>query len=112
MKSRTLTKRREGALRPRSAASATSRAAAKLSIPERLADLVLAQREPYRSILILRFFTNLSAEQIAHKQSLEIETVERRIRRGLESLREGLDREFGRAEWAEGILPYCLSGKK
>ena len=112
MKSRTLTKRREGVSRPPPVANATKRALGKQNIPERLADLVLSLREPYRSIVILRFFTNLSPEEIAEKQSLHLGTVERRIRRGLESLREGLDREFGRAEWAEGILPYCLSAKK
>lgn len=111
MRTRTLTKRREGALRPRSAASATRSGAGKQNIPERLADLVLSLREPYRSILILRFFTNLSAEEIAVRQRLQLSTVENRIRHGLEDLRKGLDREFGRAGWAERILPYCLPSR-
>lgn len=56
----------------------------------RLVEALLALDDPYRATLIARFFEGLSAEQIAARDGLPIETVRTRQKRGLQHLRERL----------------------
>lgn len=56
----------------------------------RLVAALLALDEPYRATLIARFFDGLSAEQIAARDGLSVETVRTRQKRGLQRLRERL----------------------
>ncbi len=66
-----------------------------------LVEHVLALEEPLRAILILRFFQELPPREVARRLELPVETVRTRTKRGLELLRERLDREKrgGRAAW-------------
>ncbi|NOT29644.1 MAG: sigma-70 family RNA polymerase sigma factor [Planctomycetes bacterium] len=66
-----------------------------------LVERVLALDEPLRAVLVLRFFEELPPREVARRLALPIETVHSRTRRGLELLRERLDRESGggRAVW-------------
>ncbi len=48
---------------------------------------VAALREPYREVVALRFFGELSLEEIAHVTSRPVNTVKTHLRRGLERLR-------------------------
>ncbi|MHC5065706.1 MAG: RNA polymerase sigma factor, partial [Planctomycetota bacterium] len=59
----------------------------------------------YSKTLALRFFEDLSYEEIGKKMEVSIETVRTRIRRGLSKLRKRMDREFGeRRAWAAPLL--------
>lgn len=109
MKTRTLTERRAKAARLRPRIAPAKHSAGSRELTDKLAELVVSLREPYRTTLILRFFTNMSSEKIALRQGLRLHTIEKRIQHGLADLRSELDREFGRAHWAEEILPFCLS---
>ncbi|HET6162700.1 MAG TPA: sigma-70 family RNA polymerase sigma factor, partial [Planctomycetota bacterium] len=65
-------------------------AVARAELHRRVVDAVLALAEPYRSTLVLRFFDEKTAEEIARAQSLPLETVRTRVKRGLAQLRVSL----------------------
>ena len=54
---------------------------------------VAALREPYREVVALRFFGELSLDEIASATQRPLNTVKTHLRRGLERLRPILDRE-------------------
>jgi RNA polymerase sigma-70 factor (ECF subfamily) len=99
--------------RERSAARAealpsTAQLVEEASLSRELADLVLQLEEPYRTTLLLRYFRGLSIDDIAKAQSLPRETVRTRQRRGLELLRERLDKtRGGRANWIAAFAPLA-----
>jgi RNA polymerase sigma factor (sigma-70 family) len=77
----------------------------------RLAQVVLELDEPYRTTLLLRYFHDLSAAEIARRQELPSGTVRWRLKRGLEEMRERLDREWGeRREWCLALVALSDGG--
>jgi RNA polymerase sigma factor (sigma-70 family) len=71
-----------------------------------LASAVLELGEPYASTLLLRYFEDLPPRAIARRQGIAVSTVKTRLARGLERLRERLDREHGgREAWLPVLLP-------
>jgi len=73
----------------------------------RLTDLVLTLEEPYRETILLRYYEDLEPAKIARRQGVPGGTVRSRLKRGLDLLRERLDREHGddRRAWALALLP-------
>ncbi len=73
-------------------------------------EALVAIPEPYRSTLILRFFAGLDAVEIARREALPPATVRSRTKRGLELVREELDRRHGnRQAWSAlfvGLLDW------
>ncbi|HEX5054553.1 MAG TPA: sigma-70 family RNA polymerase sigma factor [Planctomycetota bacterium] len=71
---------------------------------ELIANVAVAVREleePFRSVIVLRFWHGLLPEQIATKLAVPRNTVRSRLQRGLERLRARLDRNYGeRQRWA------------
>lgn len=64
-----------------------------------LARMVLELDEPYRAVVLLRFFEDLEAKEIARQLGIPSSTVRSRLQRGLARLRERLDRQTeGEAE--------------
>ncbi|MCP3916195.1 MAG: sigma-70 family RNA polymerase sigma factor [bacterium] len=70
-----------------------------------LVSAVLALDEPYRSTILLRFWRDCPAQEIAARQGVPGATVRSRIKRGLERLRETLDGERGREAWSTALAP-------
>lgn len=68
---------------------------ARAELHGRVVEAVLSLDEPYRSTLLLRFFEDQPAEAIARAQSLPIETVRTRVKRGIAQLRTRLERAAG-----------------
>lgn len=69
-----------------------------------LAEEASRLEEPYRSAILLRFFDGLSAEEIARAQGVPSATVRSRQKRGLDLLRERLDRRpGGRERWLASL---------
>lgn len=69
-------------------------------------DLVLGLEEPFRSTVLLRFFEDLSAPQIADRLDVPLKTVHSRIARAFEKLRVQLDRDYGEREvWCVALMP-------
>jgi DUF4097 and DUF4098 domain-containing protein YvlB len=56
---------------------------------------VLALEEPYKSTLLLRFFDELSYDEIARRTGTTRATVNSRVTRGLEHLRRRLEGNYG-----------------
>jgi RNA polymerase sigma factor (sigma-70 family) len=85
---------------------------------------VHALDEPFRSVILLRFWHDLPVDAIAARLCVPRNTVRSRLQRGLARLRERLDREHGHRErWAAPLgvfLPVhpiaaftlCLMNKK
>jgi RNA polymerase sigma factor (sigma-70 family) len=72
----------------------------------RVVEALLALDEPLKTTLVLRFLEELPPRAVAARTGVPIETVRSRTRRGLEVLRERLDRSFGqRASWCTALLP-------
>ncbi len=64
--------------------------------------------EPYREVILLRFFRDYSSREIAAQLNIPDSTVRVRISRGLDKLRERLDREYrSRDEWVLALLPLA-----
>lgn len=97
---------REGqAARPEAQPSAGD-TVARFEVQRDVASAVLALPEPYRTTVLLRFWDGLSPGAIAPRQGVPVETVRTRLKRGLQQLRERLDRAHSgdRAAWALPLL--------
>jgi hypothetical protein len=72
-------------------------------------DRVLALPEPYREALLLRYFEELSAAEVAERQEVPVATARTRLQRGLERLRRELDQIHGgdRGQWLSALLPIA-----
>jgi RNA polymerase sigma-70 factor (ECF subfamily) len=70
---------------------------------------VLALDEPYRSTLLMRFFEQLSYDEIARRTGVQRASVNSRVTRGLEQLRQRLETTYGgdRRALALALLPLA-----
>lgn len=85
-----------------------SELAEQAELQRRLAGMVLELDEPYRQTLLLRFYRGLSAEDIAQRSNVPLNTVRTRVQRGLAQLREALDRRCGdRSTWMAMFAPIA-----
>jgi RNA polymerase sigma-70 factor (ECF subfamily) len=71
-----------------------------------LASVVLALPEPYRTVVLMRFYDELSPGAIARRLDIPVETVRTRIKRGVAQLRGRLhgDDEEKRQLWAKLLV--------
>lgn len=85
----------------------------RLEIAQRVAGEVAKLDEPYRTAIHLRYFEGLSAEEIAQRSNAPLETIRARLRRGLQQLRERMDRACGgdRSVWSTALAAIALRGK-
>ena len=76
-----------------------------------LVDAVLELEEPYRSVVLLRYYEDLAPSEIAHRKGVPAATVRTQLRRGLERLRLLLDRQFDgdRRAWIVILSPLAGS---
>jgi RNA polymerase sigma factor (sigma-70 family) len=81
----------------------------RLETERRLAELVLALDEPYRSTVVYRYWEGLSAAEIARLQDVPAGTVRWRLKTGLDRLRAALDADVpgGRARWIVLFAPIA-----
>ncbi len=59
--------------------------------------------EPYRRVVLLRYFEGRSTASIAQSLGVSIDAVEIRLRRALDKLRDKLDRKGGREHWLPAL---------
>ncbi len=77
---------------------------------QQVARVVLGLDEPYRGVVLLRYFAGHSIMEIARLQSAPVETVRTRLRRARGQLRRELDRGFGsRSGWHAALWPLVGS---
>lgn len=101
-------KREREAYRPQKAPTAeeiTEREEARSRVVEALQKL----KEPYRSTILLRFYENQSARDVAEAEGIPLETVRTRLKRGIELLRKQLDADYGgnRRAWSLILAPLA-----
>jgi len=72
-----------------------------------VAGLVLGLEEPFRTTLLLRYYEDLSAADVARRLGVPAGTVRWRIKHALDELRPALDRAHGgsRERWHALLLP-------
>lgn len=72
---------------------------------------VLALPEPYRGIVLARFFDELEPREIARLRGMPAATVRSQLHRALEMLRQQLDERHGsRQAWGLWLLPLAKPG--
>ena len=80
----------------------------RIEVLRRVVEAVQALEEPYRTVLLLRFFDELGPQEIARRQGIPVETVRTQVRRGLARLRVRLtgagDDE---QQWLAALLPFA-----
>jgi RNA polymerase sigma-70 factor (ECF subfamily) len=101
--------RREEAVPPPSGPPGPDEVVAEAEAHERVVRKVLALEEPYRSTVLLRYFEDLSAADVATRMGVPMETVRTRLRRALEQVRARLDRDHDgdRRAWCLLLLPLA-----
>jgi len=79
----------------------------------RLVQELTRLREPYRTALLLRYFEGKSPQEIAERQGVPAATVRSHLKRGLDDLRERLDRRDGggRRTWALALIPLAAASR-
>ncbi len=85
----------------------------RLEIAQRVAAEVARLDEPYRTAIHLRYFEGLSVEEISQRLHSPLETTRARLRRGLEQLRERMDRACGgdRSLWSVALGAIALKAE-
>lgn len=76
------------------------------SIARLLGAELLALPEPYRAVLIQRYYEDKVPSVIAHELGRSVNTVNSQLARGLKLMQERLDRASpgGRSQWVRGLL--------
>ncbi len=78
----------------------------------RIVHAVLALPQPYRSVVLLRYWEDLTPAAIAARLTLPGATVRSQLARGLAMVRERLDAEFGdRRTWIGALAPAAGFGR-
>src|SRR5262245_27466641 len=100
--------RRERAAARDEALPSAHEVAARSELARSLAEAVERLAEPYRTTLVLRYYDDLSAAEIARRAGIPPATVRARLKRGLDALRARLDhRDGGRERWVSALLPLA-----
>jgi RNA polymerase sigma-70 factor (ECF subfamily) len=79
-------------------------------VQRRLAELVVALDEPYRSTILLRFYQGIEPTEIARTAGVPAGTVRWRVNEGVRRLREALDAREGVGDWRRALLPLSSAG--
>jgi RNA polymerase sigma-70 factor (ECF subfamily) len=97
---------RERGVSPRDEEPSVEEALERLELQRRVVEAVLALEEPYRSVILHRFFYDRSLADIAQLMGTPTGTARTRMRRGLEQLRHRLDsaHDGDRRAWAVPLL--------
>lgn len=80
----------------------------KLELQRHLMNAVLALPEPYRSVVVRRYYDELAPREIARLTNVPLKTVKAQLARALDKLRERLDRahDSDRAAWLALAIPW------
>ncbi|MEW6743909.1 MAG: RNA polymerase sigma factor [Planctomycetota bacterium] len=83
-----------------------------VELQRRVSGAVLGLKEPYRSVVLLRFYQDLPLGEIARRQNVPLETVRTRLKRALARLRARLlqTAEIDWTAWLAMLTPQIDSG--
>ncbi len=101
--------RREKAVARPEGVPSSEEIAQREEIRRKVVEAVDKLEEPYGSAVILRYYEDLSVEEIARRLHVSNEAVKKRIQRGLAKLRARLDAEFhgNRDSWCLALAPIA-----
>ena len=75
---------------------------------KQVVDAVVGLPEPYRGVVLARFFEDLAPSEIARRRQIPAATVRSQLKRGLDMLRSKLDATYGdRRTWCLLLLPLA-----
>ncbi len=100
--------REEAVARPEGTPS-SARLAAEADTQRRLIESVLALPEPYREVVLMRYFDDLAPRDIAARLDVPGGTVRSRLARGLQMVRSDLEAQRGDL-WRAALLPLAVRG--
>lgn len=80
----------------------------RLSVQRDVVTAILALDEPYRGVVLLRYFHELEPQAIAERLGTKPATVRTQLVRAHELLRAKLDSRYGREAWVALLLPLGL----
>ena len=101
---------REAASAPPEAPASPEELALRRELQRLLADEIARLAEPYREIVMLRYFDGLSSSEIGARARLPAATVRARLKTALDALRAALDASAdGRARWTASLAPLANS---
>ena len=81
-----------------------------LEMQRELAEAVMELDEAYRSVIYLHYYEEMKLVEIARRLAIPDSTVRTRLARGLEQLRQRLDKEHGgRGQWTVLLAPLALA---
>jgi RNA polymerase sigma-70 factor (ECF subfamily) len=87
------------------AAESRSQGRADVAVAEHVLAAVLALDEPYRGLVLRRYYHDMTPTEIARREDVPLKTVEARLRRAREELRRRLDDACGeRTAWCVALL--------
>ncbi len=109
-KDRSRTRRETLAAAGEELADTTEVVAQRLEVAQIVVAAVQALDMKYRSVIVLRFWEDLTPGEIARRLQEPAATVRTRLRRALEELRTNLETRFedGEERWCEAIAPLIL----
>ena len=107
LRSRARRDRHEGAAARAERVETHAGALEGLELQRRVLAAVHALRDPYRTVVWLRFYEDRTPSEIAAELALPLATVKTRLRRALDELRSSLDRASGgeRRAWMAALVP-------
>jgi|GEM_PF-7057367 len=76
-----------------------------------LVEHLLALHEPFRIVLLERYFEGLTPAEIAAREGTSADTVRRRLSRAHAALRERLERDGGEEGWLAALAPLLPDGR-
>src|SRR5688572_20353650 len=100
---------REQAVSREEAVPSTHEILEREAVRRSVVQAVVELEEPYRSVVLLRYFEHLPPRAIARRLSVPVATVHTRTKRALEQLRTKLDQEHRgeRGAWTAVLLPLA-----
>jgi hypothetical protein len=83
----------------------------RMQMHRQVAEMVVALDEPYRTVLLLRFYEGRAPIDIATALGIPAGTIHWRINEGLRRLRRQLDQACSRERWRALLLPLIRRGE-
>ncbi len=98
-------RRRSREVRRASEQPAADELVARFELRKELVGALDSLNQSGRETILLRYFEGLAPRDIARRQGVPVATVKKRLQRGLEQLREALDKRHGgdRATWMSAV---------
>ncbi|MFT7487200.1 MAG: RNA polymerase sigma factor (sigma-70 family), partial [Candidatus Paceibacteria bacterium] len=102
---------REQATARHEAMPSTEQLVHEASMSRELVDGVLGLSEPFKTVLLLRYFRDMTPTEIAQELGRPLPTVKTQLQRGIEKLRDCFDETYvDRDSWCTALLPLALAG--